>query len=613
MIIRVGGGSAGIAEYLEEGVKNGRDYTRDELDDRLILDGDLNVTNALIKSMETKNPTTERYLHITLAFKEDHIPENTLNKITQEFKEFAMSAYKTNEYDFYAEAHLPRIKSITDKRTGEQVERKPHIHIVIPKVNLETGKRLAPFELVEIDQKYIDAFQEVTNEKYGLASPKVHIRTDFTNESTFISRSKGDHFKGTNREIKETIFNMVVNSDISSMSDLKSQLITMGWEVKERNQGKENAYFNIKQKNDKKGINLNDSVFKTHFVSLSTIDKKQIIAPSKNTYTCTHNDNYKAPKQSYVNLDKWKTQRSYEVRYLHSGNRAQYKKLSSIEKVNFIQHKISLNVSNKPEINIPKITNDEKFALNVEMANNYLKLARTNLDKFIANPNKPKIRQRQQIKKVISALFEKYGMDKPISNIYLKPNITSQNMHTQIKQGNTTLNKQQTLVINKYLNANLLLQSLSKSHGIATGKYIVTQDENGSDRIKCGNRNLNMSDFLTKEINLSWKEAKHILLSESTSQKAIVSIRQMKTVMEQIQKPPVRSQEDQRKYDFLVAKNWDEKRIDAFFKREKDVKNLSPKEIQRYSEIGQKTQSKHLQQAPQKTQPITPKDQGLDR
>lgn len=129
MLIRVSGGKAGIKEYLEEGIKNGRDYSRDELDERVVLDGDLELTNDIIKTMETEG---EKYLHVTLSFKEDHIDESTLNAVTQEFKAFAMKAYQDNEYTFYAEAHLPKIKSYVDKSTGETVERKPHIHVVIP-------------------------------------------------------------------------------------------------------------------------------------------------------------------------------------------------------------------------------------------------------------------------------------------------------------------------------------------------------------------------------------------------------------------------------------------------------------------------------------------------
>ncbi len=122
MLVRVSGGSSGIAEYLEEGIKNGRDYTRDELDDRLILDGNLAATDLVIKGMDTN---AERYLHITLAFKEDYIPQETLSDITQEFKAFSMKAYREDEYNFYAEAHIPKIKTIIDKESGEKVDRKP--------------------------------------------------------------------------------------------------------------------------------------------------------------------------------------------------------------------------------------------------------------------------------------------------------------------------------------------------------------------------------------------------------------------------------------------------------------------------------------------------------
>ncbi|MGR5465482.1 relaxase, partial [Photobacterium damselae] len=144
----------------------------------------------------------ERYLRLTLSFKEDNVPQEILEAVTKDFEAFALAAYRPDEYQFYAEAHLPKIKSYIDKKTGEIVERKPHIHVVIPETNLITGKRTEPFGLVRQNTHYIDAFQEVANEKYGLASPKVNLRTDFTDESTILSRQKGDNFKGANKVIK---------------------------------------------------------------------------------------------------------------------------------------------------------------------------------------------------------------------------------------------------------------------------------------------------------------------------------------------------------------------------------------------------------------------------
>ena len=52
MLIRVLGGSEGIADYLVNGQKQGREYSRDELDERVILDGDLELTDAIINGME---------------------------------------------------------------------------------------------------------------------------------------------------------------------------------------------------------------------------------------------------------------------------------------------------------------------------------------------------------------------------------------------------------------------------------------------------------------------------------------------------------------------------------------------------------------------------------
>lgn len=47
MLIRVSGYKNGVKEYLEEGNKAGRDYSREELDERVILSGDLDLTQRI--------------------------------------------------------------------------------------------------------------------------------------------------------------------------------------------------------------------------------------------------------------------------------------------------------------------------------------------------------------------------------------------------------------------------------------------------------------------------------------------------------------------------------------------------------------------------------------
>lgn len=83
-----------------------------------------------------------------------------------------MYAYEDEEYNFYAEAHLPKIKSVVDRKTGEPVERKPHIHIFIPRKNLLSGKEMNLRGMVDRHVAYFEAFQENINQKYHLASPR---------------------------------------------------------------------------------------------------------------------------------------------------------------------------------------------------------------------------------------------------------------------------------------------------------------------------------------------------------------------------------------------------------------------------------------------------------
>ena len=117
MLIRARGGIDGIVEYLLNGQMKDRFYSRDELDNRVTLTGNLDVVDNAIHSY--KNDGGEKYFHITLAFKEDNLSEDMLKNIANEFRNFYFKAYEDDEISFYTEAHLPKIKSYHDKKTDE--------------------------------------------------------------------------------------------------------------------------------------------------------------------------------------------------------------------------------------------------------------------------------------------------------------------------------------------------------------------------------------------------------------------------------------------------------------------------------------------------------------
>jgi len=316
MLIRVRGHHGGIKEYLEKGQKQDREFERDEMDERVILAGDLDLTHAVIESMDTD---AERYLTVTLSFKEDEVSRTVLQEIVREFEAFAFSAYRRDEYAFYAEAHVPRIKSYADRRSGELVERKVHVHVVIPETNLLTGKRLEPFGKVDRNSRFIDAFQEHINAKYGLASPKDHRRTQFTDASEMISRYKGDIFQPMNRELKAQILEAMVAANVTRYEDFQTLLAGFG-ETRTRNAGRDDAYENVKPPGTDKGVNLKEFVFSREFIELDATAKREALQHN------VHADYIepgvpRATPQAYLDaLAAWQDSRAREIKYLNSGS-----------------------------------------------------------------------------------------------------------------------------------------------------------------------------------------------------------------------------------------------------------------------------------------------------
>lgn len=328
MLIRVRGHNSGIKEYLENGQKKGRDMARDDMDERVILAGDLRLTHEIIESMNT---SAERYLTVTMSFREDDIEPQTLAMIVADFEDFAFSAYRRDEYVLYAEAHLPKIKSYANRRSGEPVERKPHIHLVIPAVNLLSGQRMEPFGRVEIQQKYIDAFQEHINHKYGLASPKDNRRVEFTDASEMISRYKGDVFEGSNARLKNEILHAVLERDVTSMDGFKEVLSQFG-EIRARNAGSAGEYLNVKPDGAAKGVNLKEFAFSRQFIELDAEAKQAALAATHPPKYETAGSPKATPASLLSTLREWDEVRAKEVKYLNGAFRAKYREMTPGER-----------------------------------------------------------------------------------------------------------------------------------------------------------------------------------------------------------------------------------------------------------------------------------------
>ncbi|KPY32298.1 relaxase/mobilization nuclease domain-containing protein [Pseudomonas syringae pv. papulans] len=263
MLIRVSGYNTGAQEYLEQGNKSGREFTRDELDHRLIIEGQLSVTRAIYESIPDHGQ--DRYLTFTLSFKEDTVSPELLKAVTTDFKNFFMHAYKPEEFNLYAEAHLPKMKTVTDRKTGDVIERKPHIHIIIPRINLLSGNEANPVDVYKNHEKYFEAFQEHINQKYGLSSPRENVRADITDAASVLSRYKGDDFYGKNRQFKQDLVKQVIERGVTTRADFYALVAEHG-ETRIRNEGKDTEYISVKLPGDAKGTNLKDTIFQDDFI-----------------------------------------------------------------------------------------------------------------------------------------------------------------------------------------------------------------------------------------------------------------------------------------------------------------------------------------------------------
>lgn len=263
MLIRVSGYNTGAQEYLEKGNKSGREFTRDELDHRLIIEGQLSLTRAIYESIPDYGQ--DRYLTFALSFKEDIVSPELLKAVTNDVKNFLMHAYKPEEFNFYAEAHLPKMKTITDRKTGEVIDRKPHIHIIIPRINLLSGNEANPVDVYKNHEKYFEAIQEHINQKYGLSSPRENVRADITDAASVLSRYKGDDFYGKNRQFKQELVKQVIERGVTSRADFYALVAEHG-ETRIRNEGKDTEYISVKLPGDAKGTNLKDTIFQDDFI-----------------------------------------------------------------------------------------------------------------------------------------------------------------------------------------------------------------------------------------------------------------------------------------------------------------------------------------------------------
>ncbi|HCA3439668.1 TPA: hypothetical protein MOX20_004282 [Salmonella enterica subsp. salamae serovar 35:g,m,s,t:-] len=537
MLIRQKGANDGVGEYLVSGKKQDRIHSRDELDERVVLSGNLNITNAIIDSIVSDK---ERYNHYTLSFAEDHISDDAALKIVNEFKKFALSAYKEEEYNFYAESHNPRIKSILNKQTGEMEERKPHIHIIIPKVNLVSGTYLNPFGLMNHHIRYIDAFQEHINQKFDLISPKDKRRTSFTDGSDILSRYKADVFNPGNKEVKAKLLLKILENNPQTTQELASLASEFGV-VKYRNKGKENEYLNLKVPDAPKGVNLKDYPFSNEFLTLPLDAKIKAVEEPTDGRPESRIQPKRTAAENGMILKEWHQIKAREIRFIRAGNKERFKfySQSSVteraqmideqERNFYVKYGDELNVANrsvKPTANAvtgspkngPRKPPPSKRGNLYWLSTGDVARERVGIEVLLRKNVRDNLSDGGDKERVSNVLRRVPDSDsggrKPVASVvdsYLENKIIE-------KQARTASELPEIKEIRTKLDAARLLAALAQSHGVDSRKYGIAKGKDGADRLVCGKRRYTVNDFLTKELHLAWPDAEKILREQYSAQ-----------------------------------------------------------------------------------------------
>ncbi|HGJ5879111.1 MAG TPA: LPD7 domain-containing protein [Arsenophonus nasoniae] len=513
MLIRISGGNSGISEYLENGKKQGREFSRNEIDKRLILDGDLLLTRKIIDSIENKGQ--ERYIHITLSFHENDISHKDLQNITREYKELLLNAYHEDEYNFYAEAHLPKVKYITDNNTGEKIERKPHIHIIIPEINLITNKVLNPRGRGELYIKEFDAIQEYINNKYHLVSPKDGLRVSDQNHANVLSRHKGDLFREAESKVKTEIFSKIQSENINNEEQF-TELLKQYGKVKVYNKGKENKYYGVKLEGNNKFTRLKSPLFSQQYIINRRIPLIKL-----------------TQKQIESRIADWKERISHEIKHINpSGekNRKHYASLNDEHKRNYL-NKVIKNYGEKNNIQRQeRWTNSYQSSVKRDTRRNVpsksigLSCLPERILVYGLNGRSERLRS-SQFKLLLQANeynnLSTIGRKKLDSNQHLRW-LQNRAEHGRparsiIENGiNDVLKSDDDLPLMRKVRLELeptrFLSYLHTHFNIDPVQHTVTFAKDGSPRFNVEKRNYNVGDFLTKYLNLEWNEAKKILL-----------------------------------------------------------------------------------------------------
>ncbi len=536
MVIRPSGGKGGFQDYMENGQKAGRDYHRDELDQRIPLIGDLSVFEQITTRHSGEGT---KYDHLTAGFPEHHISDEMLQQIAEDIKDHILSAWPEEDrhrVPLYMEAHRPRILEYTNNETGENVQRFIHIHIGIGKHDTLTGAAIDPLGYLgnnNENYEYILAIQEHLNNKYGLASPLDNPRINGENAIDAIARYSGNRpdsdsprFFGkdddTRKGIKAQILKEVLRRDVTDWQAFGKLLGEFGT-VSKNNKGKPSESYRLVPHGQTEAIRLRQIAYSRQFIERPTAEKRAIFEDKGKEYYREALDVAKRrdPEHITATLRKWHEVKARENRYIHTGSKfykevyqpADYETRRQIlDDIERKHHALTGSTGSRyrktsPARNrLPGLSTRDMDG--IQRRSEMLLRGHDGIHVSTGNAAVP---SSLELRRTGAGRRAPRGDAQPGGNPRQPSSLIERN-RTELRERYEQANdKERYAEIRKNLDCNRLLARLAHSHGVKPQLYQVTTADDGTPRIQCGTNARTPNDFLTKELGLAWRDAAPIL------------------------------------------------------------------------------------------------------
>jgi len=248
---RGSGSGSGAIDYVlnaNDHTKSPRPYAPE------ILRGNPKATAKLADSLGF----SKKYSSAVIAFHPDDKPTNSdIQEVLDGFEKVAFAGLKPDQYTYTAVLHREKESS--------------HIHIIIPRVELSTGKSFnaAPPGW----RKDFDPLRDYFNEKNNWKSPDISLNTD---QARITQPSLDALRRGTRLEIKKTIeeyiINEIGNENINCRDDIIQSLMSIGFEIPRAGKN----YITIHDTDTKIKIRLKGAIYEQSWTTKPTLETENV-------------------------------------------------------------------------------------------------------------------------------------------------------------------------------------------------------------------------------------------------------------------------------------------------------------------------------------------------